>query len=201
MLSMDEYESVQKAVELIRASPYAASYFSKTRSFEELMHQIPIYFTYKDQEFKALLDGIRINHRDKIIEPFDLKSTGKSVYSFKESYLQYGYYRQGALYEQALLSPESPIKGLLADGYTMADFTFIVTETKLSSTNPALIFRTSATDRAAGIDGGYANGVYYPGINQLLESYLWHEANNEWTYPKDVYLNQGVVPLDIFSNM
>lgn len=131
-----------------------------------------IYFTYKDVEFKGLLDGIKINHRDKTIQPFDLKTTGKNVFQFRESYLTYGYYRQGALYEQALLSDESPVKELLAEGYILLDFIFIVVETKLSGVNPAIIFRTTANERKCGLEGGYANGSYYKGVNQLLEDYL-----------------------------
>ena len=145
----------------------------------EILPQVPIYFTYRDEEFKALLDGVRVNHRDKIIEPYDLKSTGKNVFQFKDSYVQYGYYRQGALYEQALYSEQSPVKDLLAQGYTMADFLFIVTETKTSSTNPALIYRTTPKEREAGLNGGYVGTKWYPGINQLLDNYLWHVENNE----------------------
>jgi hypothetical protein len=79
VLSKDEHESAKKAVELIMVSPYAYSYFIRGPIHEELMLQVPIYFTLNGQEFKALLDGIKINHRDKTIEPFDLKTIGKSV--------------------------------------------------------------------------------------------------------------------------
>lgn len=120
---------------------------------------------------KALLDGIKIDHKEKTIEPFDLKTTGKSVYEFKDSFLKYGYYTQAALYDEGIQHPESPVFEYLEGGYFVKDFKFIVTETKVSSYNPALIFKTSKKDREVGMNGGYIQGKYYKGINQLLEDY------------------------------
>lgn len=179
ILSRDEYESVEKARELILASPYAYSFFVKTKIYEELLHQVAIYFDWQGEAFKGLLDGIKIDHDKRTIQPFDLKTTGKNVYQFKESYLTYGYYRQAALYEQALLSKESPVLELLAEGYTLLDFIFIVVETKLSSFNPAIIFRTTPKERAAGLHGGVVNGVRYKGVNELLADYLWHTKEDQ----------------------
>lgn len=198
ILSRDEYESVAKAKELIFASPFAYSYFTQAKTYEELRHQVPIYFTYKGHDFKALLDGIKIDHKHNIIQPFDLKTTSKDVYKFHESYLRYGYYRQAALYEQALLSKESPIKNLLAEGYELKDFIFIVVETRLSSVNPAIIYRTSKTERKAGLKGGKVNGEVFKGIDQLLEDYLWHQETDHWVYPREVFQNGGEISLNIF---
>lgn len=197
-LSKDEYESVEKSKELIMDSPFAYSYFIPSNTWIELLHQVPIYFSYNSEEFKALLDGVRINHKDKTIEPFDLKTTGKTVYDFIDSFLMYGYFRQCALYEQAILSEASPVKSLLDEGYKLLDFTFIVAETKLSSTNPAIIFKTTEKDRWHGIHGGQVKGKHYKGINQLLEDFRWHQKTNLWTYPREVYQNEGVITLDIF---
>jgi len=186
-------------VELIRVSPYAASYFSKGKTWEELMHQVPIYFTLEGEECKALLDGIKIDHKEKTIEPFDLKTIGKSVFDFKANYLNYGYYTQAALYEYAIQQPESPIYQLIVDGYTIKDFIFIVAETKTSSTNPALIYSTTQTERHAGMHGGFCEGKRYKGILELMSDYKWHVENNQWTYPREVFQNEGRIPLNCFN--
>lgn len=68
----------------------------------ELIHQQPIYFTYRNTQCKALLDGIQIDHKNKIIQLFDLKTTHKPVYDFPEAFVQWGYYRQAAFYREAL---------------------------------------------------------------------------------------------------
>ena len=150
ILSKDEYASVAKAVELIKVNPYTLPYFINNDITKELMHQVPIYFEYRGFEFKSLLDGVLIDHEHKTIQPFDLKTTGKSVYDFRESFVNYGYFRQAALYTYALETPESPVYELIKKGYITRDFKFIVAETKLSSTNPAVIVNTSLRDYSVG---------------------------------------------------
>lgn len=200
LLPKDEYESATKAVELIRASPYAAMYFTRRSPQYELLHQVPIYFTLDGHECKALLDGILIDHAEETIEPFDLKTIGKSVYDFPENYLNFGYYTQAAFYTYAVATPESPVMELLEKGYTLKDFIFIVAETKTSSTNPALIYTTTLNERLCGMWGGYVGNRYYKGIRQLLEDYKWHVESNEWTYPKKIFQDQGRVELNLFRD-
>lgn len=180
-------------------SPYAHSYFIRNKIHEELLHQVPIYFSLDSVECKGLLDGIKIDHQEKTIEPFDLKTIGKSVYDFPTNYLAFGYYTQAAFYTYALQTQESPVYNLIQEGYTLKDFIFIVTETKTSSFNPALIYTTSKEEREAGMNGGVYNGKRYKGIHELIQDYLWHVETDQWTYPREIYQNEGRIPLKVFS--
>lgn len=141
---------------------------------------MPIMFDYvldsDSFECKALLDGVLINHNDRTIQPFDLKTTGKSVWEFSSSFLHFGYYRQCALYEYALKSKTSPVHQLLEEGYEILDYTFIVVEK--DSNNPALIYVTSPSDRFCGLYGGKVGSKYYEGIESLLRAYKWHSEND-----------------------
>lgn len=143
-----------KAKELITANEFLKCFFERCDENVEILHQLPIYFEYREEKCKGLLDGVVIDHKHKTIQPFDLKTTGKSVYDFPLSYLQFGYYRQCAFYEIALQSKESPVRSLLDQGYEMLDFVFIVVENKLSSSHPAIKFKTNAYDRKVGLEGG-----------------------------------------------
>jgi hypothetical protein len=180
-------------------SPYAHSYFVRQKIHEELLLQVPIYFTLDSVECKGLLDGIKIDHQEKTIEPFDLKTIGKSVYEFPANYLTFGYYTQAAFYTYAIQTEQSPVYNLLQEGYTLKDFIFIVTETKTSSFNPALIYTTTSEERHAGMHGGYYNGKKYKGIYELMDDYLWHVETDQWTYPREIYQNEGRIPLKVFS--
>lgn len=199
VLSTNEYEGVLRAKQSITENDFTNYYFYQIFMHHELMHQVPIYFTYKGVECKALLDGILIDHRDRTIQPFDLKTTGKSVYEFQDSFLYWGYYRQGAFYERALLSKQSPVKDLLKDNYKLLDFIFIVVESSKDSLNPAIIYRTTEKDRHCGIHGGYVRGKFYKGIDTLLDDYLFYTKNDLWDLPKDLLDSNGEVVLDIFS--
>lgn len=199
VLSRDEFDIVTRCKELILANEWAREYFITDDPYIELMHQVPIYFTYQDVECKALLDGIHINHKDKIITPFDLKTTGKGVYDFNQSFTQFGYYRQAALYELAIQTESSPVFEYLQNGYTINDFRFIVVENKTSSSTPAVIYKTTKNDRLVGIHGGTINGKVYKGINQLLEDYKFHTETDRWDLPLDLIKSNGEIELNVFD--
>lgn len=200
ILSKDEYETVLKCQELISANEFVSQYFTPTHIGIEILRQVAVYFEYMEEKCKGLLDGILIDHKNRTIQPYDLKTTGKSVYEFPSSYLQWGYYRQCAFYELALRSEASPVKQYIDEGYTMLDFIFIVVETKLSSSHPAIIFRTSARDRQVGLEGGYYGKKFYKGINNLIEDYKFYKSNNYWDLPRDLYENKGEISLNVFND-
>lgn len=198
VISKDEMEKVQKVVELLLANPNTLPYFFNEDNDIEIAHQLPIYFEYKGVECKALMDGIILNHRDKTIRPFDLKTTGMSVYNFPENFVRFGYYRQAAFYSEALKSPQSPVIHLL-DEYKLLPFQFIVAETKPNSYHPAVIYNCSETDIDVGLNGGYYEGKRVKGVNELIEDYIWHSSTNMWDLPKQLYLNNGELPLNVFQ--
>ena len=199
ILSKDEYETIVKTRDCIIDNPYTHKYFFHTSPKHQLYHQVPIYFEHQNTKCKALLDGILVDHAAKTIEPFDLKTTGKSVYEFPASYMQFGYYRQCAFYELALQKEDSPVYGLLNLGYELLDFVFIVVETKLTSTNPSIIYVTSKKDREAGLNGGVIGRKKYKGINQLLDEYNYYVETGDWNMPKDLVDSKGKIYLDVFN--
>lgn len=198
VLSSDEYETVQKTHELIMANEFIKPYFIQDDPNIELLHQVPIFFRYMDEDCKALLDGIKVNHSAKTIEPFDLK-TSRAVYDFGISFLQYGYYRQAAFYEIAIHSEESPVKHLIDAGYEVKDFVFIVVENKISSSHPAIIYETTNDDRTCGVHGGWIGLKYYKGINELIEAYKYHREHDYWDLPLDLLKNKGRIVLNVFD--
>lgn len=198
ILSKDEFDIINKCAELIRANEFVAKYFKPVTTDCEVMRQVPIYFEYQNEKCKALLDGVYIDHTEKTIQPYDLKTTGKSIYDFPISFLQFGYYRQCAFYEIALKTESSPIKELLEQGYRLLDFIFIVVETKLSSSHPAVVYRTSEKDRLCGIVGGKTGRKTYLGIDQLIENYKFHRDNNYWDMTRELLESKGEIDLDVF---
>lgn len=199
ILSIDEYDIVLKCKELIMANEFIHGYFKPKSKFHEILKQVPIYFEYKGERCKGLLDGILIDHENKTIQPYDLKTTGKSVYDFRESYLQFGYYRQCAFYELAIQTENSPVKQYIDEGYKILDFIFIVVENKKSSSFPAIVYRTCAKDRQCGIKGGFIRNRYYKGVDQLIDEYKYYRDNDYWDMPLDLLKSEGEIQLDIFD--
>jgi hypothetical protein len=199
VLSKDEYELVMKAKDLVLANPFTQKYFINLSNTIELLHQYAVYFEYKGFQCKALLDGIRIDHNSKTIEPFDLKTTSSGVYNFENSFREYGYYRQAAMYLEAIKKDEY-IKSLIDKDYKILDFKFIVVDSKLSSNMASIIYQVSSNDMKVGLDGGYYSGKHYPGINNLIEDLRFHLETEYWDLPRSVYINNGIINLDAFRN-
>lgn len=199
ILSKDEMDIVDKCRELIKANPEALSYFISFNPNIELLHQVDIYFEYDGVECKALLDGIKIDHVSKTIQPFDLKTTGRDIYEFPKAFVDYGYFRQAAFYTYAIQCPESPVLKYINDGYTILDFQFIVVETKPKSVMPALIFDCTKTDLKCGMQGGYLNKKYIKGIDELITAYKWHVKTDKWELPYDLYMSNSHIKLDVFD--
>jgi hypothetical protein len=199
VLAQDEYEVVNTARDLIMANEFTYPFFFAVKEDVELHHQVPIYFLYKQKACKALLDGYTVDHVEKVIQPFDLKTTSKDIYAFPESFINYGYFRQCAFYELALLSESSPVYKLLQAGYTLADYLFIVVCVRKNNVHPAVIFRTSKKDREVGLNGGFYKDKKLRGINSLLEDYTWHVEQNYWELPKDLVDSKGIFELNLFA--
>ena len=199
ILTLEDYEVVEQCVNSILGNPYTVDYFVPKQD-EELLFQVPVLFEYRGLEFKALLDGVRINHAEKTITPFDLKSTGFSVFNFGNSFINFGYHRQAALYYYAIQSTDSPVRHLLDEGYKQMPFRFVVTETRKNTTAPALVWEVASEDLVAGFSGGVANGRPVKGIDQLIDDYNWHVANDLWEFPREVYEKEGVFNLNVFDN-
>lgn len=218
VLSADEYDIVNKAKELILANEYAVGYFINDDPVNvELMHQVDIYFNYHvgwdhdlrgvpdyDSNYmvvescKALLDGVRINHLNKTIEPFDLKTT-RSVYDFPSSFLQYGYYRQCAFYLHALKTVQSPVRKYIDEGYTFLPFVFLAVENKKSASHPVIIYETTDWDVHYGTHGGIVKGKKYKGFMELMEDYQYHKRTGYWDLPVDLIKSKGRIKLNVFD--
>lgn len=210
VLSSDENDAVQKAYELILANEYAKGFFINEDPINiELLHQVPIYFDYSlgfdefgepfNEYCKALLDGVRINHKNRTIEPFDLKTT-RSVYDFPSSFLQYGYYRQCAFYLHALKTENSPVRKYMDEGYTFLPFIFLAVENKKSSSHPVIIYETTDWDLHYGWFGGTVRGKRYKGIEELMSDYQYHKNTDYWDLPVDLIKSKGRIKLNVFDD-
>lgn len=85
----------------------------------EVLREHEIYFEYRGFKCKAKLDMLIINHRKKLYQIVDLKTTSKSVINFNESFNDYDYYRQFAFYDIAVRS-EFPDYRMVGDPLCVA---------------------------------------------------------------------------------
>lgn len=194
ILTLDEYEVVSKLLNSIKSSPYANWYF--TLNDENNISQLNIIFNYKGIKFSSTLDKVIFDHNKKLILPIDLKTTRRNA-SFKDLFLEYRYYRQAGLYTEAL---KAYLSNIGMSDYTILPFKFVVASVIRGKSVPAKVWETTDSDIKAGLEGGYSNGKYYKGVNELIEELKWHIKNNYWETSKEEYENGGVIPLNVFNS-
>ncbi|HSH50366.1 MAG TPA: hypothetical protein VK982_01440 [Bacteroidales bacterium] len=197
IVTKDILDDVEEAYNSILTHEHTKEIFDFTK--RKVIYQQPIYTTYKyekdgklkEEKIKVLVDIISIDEDRKIIYPYDTKFlTDYSVFSFPKRFLQMYYYIQSGLYTYAI---NKWAKENYPD-YKVVNYNFIAISTK----NLSLPIVFDAFDYTIPSRIGFEiNGRHYPGINQLIEDYRWHEENDLWSYRRELYENKGVIKLKL----
>lgn len=198
ILQKDEFESVAAVVNALAENKFTKEFISGEQY--ERYWQVPIIFEIKDidenvHKCKSLMDLIIIDHVNKTIRVYDIKTTGQPIHSFMSSYMKFGYFRQGSFYFRAaeqFFSKEYP-------NYVLMNTGFIVAEQ--ANLNPPMIYHMSTQDIMIGEFGGSTTyGKIVKGYRQLMADLYWHNSTNNWEYSREIEKNNGVVILDTFNN-
>jgi hypothetical protein len=175
--------------------PFTKDYFDFEEKGVEKLVKFPIEFTYKgeegDIEGKVEVDEIEIDHKNKTIQPIDLKTTYDNT-QFTYGYLKNGYYIQAVWYTIAIIWWAKQ-NGL--EDYTVLPYKFIVLDTSVNNRRP-LIRTLTEKHMNDGYEGFYARGRYYKGVKELVEAIIFGNNNCIWNVSKEAYENNGVIPLE-----
>ena len=193
ILSYDEYEKVQRAVNAVKEGEFTKQYFGRSKAGIDILYQFPIYWETEGQACKSLLDIVVIDHKNKEIFPIDLKTTGKSVLNFRSAFMKWKYYLQASFYTDAVTFWKNNDSDLV--DYTIKNFKFLVVETMGS--NPPMLFLCNDRDLDMGRNGGsdlFGNQI--KGYKNLIDDLNYHERTGKWDFPREVYENNGIITLD-----
>jgi hypothetical protein len=179
----DEVKQSKALVETLRSHEFTSKYFTP-KADTEIMFQTPIIF----DRFKALLDGIVIDKWNKLIIPFDLKTSDESAFNFPSKIYRWRYDIQAAIYTEAAKA----FRDTLYPDFQLNDFLFVVGSFSLP--DKPMVYN------AKGILDSGTNGIklgtrFYKGYKQLVEDFQWHSENNLWDYKREVYANNGITDL------
>jgi hypothetical protein len=127
ILTTEQYEKIEACVNALRTSPATGHLFAEVSPFDqdfEKLYQLKFKCTHNDVDYRGMLDLTVIDHRNKIIHPYDLKTTGHPEHEFFKSFLKWGYQCQGRLYTRLI---EENIKDdPYFKDFTVSTFKFIV---------------------------------------------------------------------------
>lgn len=124
VLDAATHARVLSVVDDLRRSPLAgALLFGDLPVGQERFFQLKFTAKFAGTPYKAMCDMIIADHARRTLHIYDLKTTGKESYSFRQSYLDWGYHIQSWLYRRIL---EEAVMMTDFDGYTVDGFSFIV---------------------------------------------------------------------------
>ena len=209
VIAEGDLEQVKDVVAMLQNCDKTKFYMKGCESHPmmDVYDQLYIEFEFEGLLCKGTMDRVIVDHTNKRIIPTDLKTTGKSVLEFENSFIKFGYFRQAAFYTEALRqwhkrspSPENSPKNDISD-YTIDPFKFIVAE--MNCAHQPVVYGCSVRDINMATHGGtLKSGEYVKGTSQLLKEVKWHRENDEWftTYDHAMsYENENCVILDVFN--
>lgn len=124
VISTELYNTAVTVVTCLKTNNTTSSLFADDT--EDVKHEYQLKFKTElnDVEYKCMPDLIIVDHENKTISPYDLKTTGTYEWEFYKRFLYYRYDIQARLYYRILndiVSAEDSFKD-----YTINDWTFIV---------------------------------------------------------------------------
>ena len=187
-----EISIAEKIVEQLRINSTTAPIVNLVNSSRyEIIDQMQVEgYTIDGHLFKSMLDKVVIDHKEKTIQPYDLKCTWSVENFYEEYYLYRRAYIQAYLYYHAMLhitlDPLSPYYE-----YKVEYLKFIVCD----STNyyQPLIYTLDVDDMYSANNGFVHKGRTYPGVRELIAALTWCRETNTWNISHKNYLSNGIV--------
>ena len=188
VISPQEFSEASQCVQTLKTHPFTYQIFECNED-EEIFYQLKFKTTIEDcdnSEVRIMTDCIKVNHKEKWIQIYDLKTTGKDEEKFEESFDAWNYWIQAGLYEDVVDLITS------ADDYfsefNLLPFKFIV----INKVNLRPIVWDTVNYKHIGIQVLKKYGVKW---QTLLKDANWHLQNGRFDYSRKSYENNGCNPI------
>ena len=194
VVSVDDVSNAERIVAELKSNPITASIVNKVDSVQwEVQKQFQIEnFEIDGLPMKAMQDLVLVDHKNKIVQTYDLKTTF-AVESFVDDYYMYRRaYIQAYVYYKACLSLTMNKKHEWY-GYIVEPPKFIVCDS-INYYSP-LIYTLSIDDLNDAYTGFEYKGRTYPGVASIISDLKFAMKNNVWNISRENYLNNGIVPI------
>ena len=194
VVSANDVENAERIVQELKSNQFTAPIVNKVDSVQwEVKKQFQIEnFEIDGLPMKGMLDLVLVDHKNKVVNIFDLKTTF-AVESFVSEYYMYRRsYIQAYVYYKACLSLTIDKKHDWY-GYIVEPPKFIVCDS-INYYSP-LIYTLSTDDLNDAYTGFEYKGRQYPGVSSIISDLKFAMENNIWNISRENYLNNGLVPI------
>ena len=181
VISPQEFSEAQQCVQALKTHPFTYQIFECNED-EEIFYQLKFKTEILGINCRCMFDIIKVNHKNKTIEPLDLKTTGAGEEDFEQSFIKWNYWCQSGLYSDMLRKIMMSDKTLV--GYDLLPFKFVV----INRNNLAPLIWSVGNYGVLQSEIKEKLGVTYL---SLLRDANWHLQNGKFDYSRKSYENNG----------
>lgn len=130
LISSQDYADAQACCNAIKSAPGISDFFVENPFNEdvELLFQLKFKGNHDGVPYRSMMDICRVDHKNKIIYPADLKTSSHNEWEFYKSFVQWLYSIQAQLYVRNI--KQTITKDDYFKDFKVADYTFIVVNRK-----------------------------------------------------------------------
>jgi hypothetical protein len=191
VITLKDVTNAEKIVAELQYNPITRDIVNlKTSERYEVLNQLQIHnYEYLEHRFKSMIDKVIVDHKEKTIEPYDLKCVWAVEGFYKEYYLYRRTYIQMLLYYQACISLTKP--GCRFAGYTVKLPVLLVCDS--TAYFSPLLYTLTEKDLQDALNGFEVNGKFYEGVESIVKNLKWAINEGIWNISRTNYLNRGKV--------
>ena len=196
LITREEFESAQKAVEALKTSEATKFYFNPPSPFETHLEKLyQLKFKGRDEQtgidYRIMADLIVVDHKNKTIQPVDLKTSSHFEYEFHKSFVDWNYHEQARLYYRII--KQNCEKDEYFKNFEILDYKFIVVNKK--TLQPCVwTFKKTKEVGLITIKNKYTNKSYnFRDPYDLGKELTYYLNNQDVKLPYDIKLDNDII--------
>lgn len=189
IISKSDYDLAVAINTEIRNNPFTKHIFYESDN-NEVFYQLKFFTNIHGANSRCMVDIINIDHKNKTISIYDLKTTSKSEESFNESFNKYNYWIQCILYTEIL-------KQVVLENPDFCEYTVIPLKFLVINKNSLspIIWSIENFDT---LEDECMNNMGF-NVKSLLIDVDWHYNSGFFRYNRKTFANNGVKHLSILK--
>lgn len=193
IVSQEVLDAAEHCADVLKNHEYTRDFFVESDDIE-ILFQPSILYTFKGVKGKARLDLIIVDHKNKIIKPFDIKTGSEIPTKFINSFYKFKYYLQVISYLLAIQSITETVEEF--KDYKIDTFKFLYVSKKLPDV--PVIFEVEEKLLNSFADGWLSStGEYVTGFLELVNNYKYAVENQIFNVERKVIEKEGRLTLEL----
>jgi hypothetical protein len=193
IVSPEVLENAENSATTLKSHDYTSQYFIETEDIE-VIKQGSILYMFKGVQGKARMDLINVDHKNKLINVFDIKTGMELPTKFMGPFYKYKYYLQVISYLLAVEYIRS--KNPEFSDYKIGEFKFIYLSKKLPSVPIIWTVPEKLLDNF--MDGWVSSeGNRIKGFMELVLDYKHYRETQDFSTERLVITNKGNLKIEL----